>query len=187
MVVALKIDSAERLHLYSTTSVRVANNVLTEQHIQRFRAQRNAALGWAAASTTPMSHYTPDTIALARGPLFWDIGAANAKIHAASASAVLTLLNSKTCTVCGFPFDDGATACACAGCTDINAKRGTTSKSSVAHDVNCWRTRGGRVGMLPADIEIELRSAWASKNYDVQLQYTKAVGFEVVEVTRLNS
>ena len=77
LVSEMQYDSVEKQSLYNSTSIRTANQVLTEEHVQKFRAQRNTALGWAAKSETPWQHYTPREAAARPGPLFWDIDFTN--------------------------------------------------------------------------------------------------------------
>jgi hypothetical protein len=47
-VAVLQLVPDNKLMLYSTTSIRNGNQTMTEELVQKFRAQRNTDFGWKA-------------------------------------------------------------------------------------------------------------------------------------------
>lgn len=156
--VDLGLATKETVESFSTTSIRRGNQVTTEQEVQKFRAMRNTDNGWAKASFVPLQHYTPESVALAPGPLFWDLEAANRKYDTTMKEIIFTKLNSKMCPQCGFPITNNTISCDCKGCYDIITH--ASSKAHVAHGVNCWRRGQRKHGPLPPDVLERCMNEW---------------------------
>ncbi len=106
----------------------------------RYRQQRNRELGWGAGSWVPLKHYTRDEVtlffskkenqshfclhrevALAPGPLFWDIEASDIAVSRCTALTEHVRFGKRMCTQCAFPFPDGQHRCSCAYCVRSSA------------------------------------------------------------------
>ena len=139
MVVSMDIATSEKSGLYTTTAIRRGNQAVTEAQVQKYRQQRNKDCGWAKDSFVPQKSYTPDTVALAPGPLFWDIKQSNEALRKASLHMRVALLNKRSCKECGMPVCLASNECKCAGCNEIIASRGSGSKARLSHSACCWR------------------------------------------------
>ena len=62
--------SEAQLKTYSTTSIRVGNQVLTEEVVRKFRAQRNRDNGWVATLTFFATRDIVASVGSRRGPGF---------------------------------------------------------------------------------------------------------------------
>lgn len=172
---AMGWDSSDRLHLYTTTCVRVGNQAATEQEVSHFRAQRNKDCGWAKDSHVPLTHYTPDAIAQAPGPLFWDHEGEKEAYQRACKEYLVQKWNKIICTECGTPFLFDAGRCACDGCAQLMKVRGSGTKASKPHGDFCWR-KGGR---KPTAVPDGVRKAWAELGVSYDIVYDSVKGYQV--------
>ena len=139
MVASMDIATTEKARLYTTTAIRRGNQAVTEAQVQKYRQQRNKDCGWAKDSFVPQKSYTPDVVALAPGPLFWDIQQSNEALRKASLHMRVSLMNKRACKECGMPVCSARNACTCEGCNEILANRGSGSKARISHAASCWR------------------------------------------------
>lgn len=174
----LGLAEGERLRLYTTTSLRRGNQAVTEQQVALFRAQRNKDNGWAKTSWVPLQHYTPDSVALAAGPLFWDISGCTEAFEAACSAHLVARFSRRLCTECGFPFDAEQGKCACHACNDIARLRGTGVSTKYAHDKTCWRRGARRHGAFPPEVADRLRKAWADVGCKYSIVWDNGYKFE---------
>jgi hypothetical protein len=149
-----------KLLLYSSTSIRRGNQAITEELVAKFRSQRNKDNGWAKDSFVPQLHYTPESVSLAPGPLFWEVAACNLKLQQALAETGLARFNRMMCRVCAFPFPAGDKCCSCAACKQ-SSQIGRKAIVNIAH--TCWRKgkRGKAWRELPPDAHVLATARWA--------------------------
>ena len=174
-VCTMKYADETRSKLYTTTSIRVGNNVVTEDQVRRYRAQRYKQLGWAANSSAPLTHYTPDSVALAPGPLFWDIEELDTRFLDAIKLKRKKEFAAILCVECGMPFGEGKAECFCDGCNSRRKTRGTSTHSNVGHSIRCPRFGKTRPSTTPPQ---QVLDAWAQLGCPFQIVHT-ASGYQL--------
>ena len=171
-VTALGLESdPHKVKLYNSTSIRVGNTNLTEASVAQFRAQRNRQLGWADGSRMPEVHYTSASVALAPGPLFWDIEACDAKFDQHVRESQLKKFSSMLCTQCGSPFPANSAACDCAYCSEKARYRAAGSGTNPKCKHTCWRAQVKTSGVMPEEVKSELVSKWSALGCTLQLHW----------------
>jgi hypothetical protein len=158
-VKVLQLAPDNKLVNYSSTCIRRGNQETTEAMIQRFRAQRNLDMGWAKESWVGPTHYTPDNVAVAPGPLFWDVADCNARLQYAMADEFLIQFTAVLCKACGSP------SCTCLACMDL-VRRGMDKNPKDSH--SCWRQqKGSKAGRMVEIATDRLKEAWAEHHCDL--------------------
>ena len=152
-----------KAQLYTSTSIRVGNTNLTEESVARYRAQRNKDLGWVKDSTVPLSHYTSDSVALAPGPLFWDIGDCDANFDNHVHSHQVQKFTSMMCTQCGAP------SCSCKYCRDRARFKATGAASNPKGSHTCWKAGVRTSGAMPAVVAEDMANRWLSLGCTLEL------------------
>ena len=131
--------------------------------------------GGEPAPPAPLNNYTPDSIAIAPGPLFWDIEATNDEFQGAIECHLKQGFAKRLCTECGMPFDEGKTRCFCDGCDSRSKMRGTSTNSNVNHCPRCPRYGGRRPTNRAPRAVVD---AWAALGCPFQVVHTSS-GYEL--------
>ena len=145
----LESGDPDKVQLYSSTSIRTGNTNLTEEAVARYRAQRNKEMGWVKDSTVPLTHYTSDSVALAPGPLFWDIAACDANYDLHVHDIQLRKFTLMLCTQCGAPFPQGAASCGCRYCVEKAKARAAGKSTNPKGRHTCWKVDVNTSGVMP--------------------------------------